>query len=52
MAARRVRQNVVWHRNGVALASGTFTTPAALADVRWKMAGTHDFADWKIVGPR
>jgi hypothetical protein len=35
--------NVVWFMNGVDLVSGTFTTPAALADVRWRMVGTGDF---------
>jgi hypothetical protein len=36
-------ENVLWYMNGTALAGGTFTTPAALADVRWKMAGVGDF---------
>ena len=29
--------------NGVDLVGGTFTNPAALADVRWQMVGTGDF---------
>jgi hypothetical protein len=36
-------QNVVWFMNGTTLASGTFTNPPALADVRWKIAGSGDF---------
>jgi hypothetical protein len=36
-------QNVLWYMNGTVLAGGTFTTPSALTDVRWKMAGTGDF---------
>jgi hypothetical protein len=36
-------QNVLWYMNGTVLLSGTFTTPAALEDVRWKMAGVADF---------
>jgi hypothetical protein len=36
-------ENVLWYMNGVTLAGGEFTTPAALEDVRWKMVGTHDF---------
>jgi ELWxxDGT repeat protein len=41
-------QNVVWFMNGPNLLSGTFTTPQALVDVRWKMVGTGDFdADGK-----
>jgi ELWxxDGT repeat protein len=36
-------QNVVWFMNGPNLVSGTFTTPAALPDVRWKIVGTGDF---------
>jgi trimeric autotransporter adhesin len=33
-------ENVLWFMNGSVLTSGTFLTPAALADVDWKMAGT------------
>jgi hypothetical protein len=41
-------QNVLWFMNGSTLVSGTFTTPSALTDTRWKMVGTHDFnADLK-----
>jgi hypothetical protein len=36
-------ENVVWFMNGTVLDSGTFTTPPALTDTRWKMAGTGDF---------
>jgi hypothetical protein len=36
-------QNVVWYMNGLNLVSGTFTSPAALSDIRWQMAGTADF---------
>jgi hypothetical protein len=36
-------ENVLWYMNGSVLAGGTFTTPAALTDVRWKMAGVGDF---------
>jgi hypothetical protein len=36
-------QNVLWYMNGTVLTSGTFTTPPALADVNWKMAGVSDF---------
>jgi hypothetical protein len=36
-------ENVLWYMNGLALESGTFLTPPALADVDWKMAGTGDF---------
>jgi hypothetical protein len=36
-------ENVVWFLNGIDLVSGTFTTPAALGDVRWQMVGTGDF---------
>jgi hypothetical protein len=36
-------ENVVWYMNGTVLQSGTFLTPAALTDVRWKMAGVADF---------
>jgi extracellular elastinolytic metalloproteinase len=36
-------ENVVWFMNGPNLTGGTFTTPATLTDVRWKMVGTHDF---------
>jgi subtilisin-like proprotein convertase family protein len=36
-------ENVVWFMNGSVLDSGTFLTPAALADTNWKMAGTGDF---------
>jgi hypothetical protein len=41
-------ENVVWFMNGPSMTGGTFTTPAALTDTRWKMVGTHDFnADLK-----
>jgi hypothetical protein len=41
-------ENVLWFMNGANLVSGTFLTPAALGDTRWKMVGTHDFnADLK-----
>jgi hypothetical protein len=36
-------ENVIWFMNGVNLVSGTFTTPSALTDVRWKMSATGDF---------
>ena len=36
-------ENVLWYMNGTVLATGTFTTPASLTDVRWKMAGVGDF---------
>ena len=36
-------ENVLWYMNGAVLAGGEFTTPSGLADVRWKMVGTHDF---------
>jgi subtilisin-like proprotein convertase family protein len=36
-------ENVVWFMNGTVLTGGTFTTPSALADTNWKMAGTGDF---------
>ena len=36
-------ENVLWYMNGADLAGGEFTTPSGLADVRWKMVGTHDF---------
>jgi len=36
-------ENVVWYMNGADLVGGTFTTPSALSDVRWKMVGTGDF---------
>jgi hypothetical protein len=36
-------ENVLWYMNGTVLASGTFTTPPSLTDVRWKMAGVGDF---------
>jgi hypothetical protein len=36
-------ENVVWFMFGSLLTSGTFTTPDALEDVRWKMAGVADF---------
>jgi hypothetical protein len=29
--------------NGASLAGGTFTTPEALADTRWRITGTNDF---------
>jgi 6-phosphogluconolactonase (cycloisomerase 2 family) len=36
-------ENVLWYMAGTTLTSGTFLSPAALADVNWKMAGTGDF---------
>jgi subtilisin-like proprotein convertase family protein len=36
-------ENVLWFMNGAVLTSGTFLTPASLADTNWKMAGTGDF---------
>jgi hypothetical protein len=36
-------ENVLWYMNGTVLAGGTFLTPSALTDVRWKMAGVADF---------
>jgi hypothetical protein len=36
-------ENVLWYMNGRTLVSGTFLTPAALADTRWRVAGTGDF---------
>ena len=32
-------ENVMWFMNGATLLGGTFTTPAAFTDVRWKMVG-------------
>ena len=34
---------VVWYMHEVTLDTGTFLTPRALADVRWKVAGVADF---------
>jgi hypothetical protein len=36
-------ENVVWFMFGPLFTSGTFTTPSALTDMRWKMAGVADF---------
>jgi ELWxxDGT repeat protein len=36
-------ENVLWFMNGADLVGGTFTSPAALADPRWTVAGTNDF---------
>jgi hypothetical protein len=36
-------QNVVWFMNGAALVTGTFTTPAALADTNWKISAVGDY---------
>jgi hypothetical protein len=36
-------ENVLWYMNGTVLTTGTFLTPSALPDVRWKMAGVADF---------
>jgi 6-phosphogluconolactonase len=36
-------ENVAWYMNGPVLLAGAFTDPPALADVRWRMVGTHDF---------
>jgi hypothetical protein len=36
-------ENVLWYMNGTVLTGGTFLTPSALTDVRWKMAGVADF---------
>jgi subtilisin-like proprotein convertase family protein len=36
-------QNVFWYMEGNTLFTGEFTDPTVLADVRWKMVGTHDF---------
>jgi subtilisin-like proprotein convertase family protein len=36
-------ENVVWLMDKNVLVSGTFTTPSALRDVDWQMAGTGDF---------
>jgi subtilisin-like proprotein convertase family protein len=36
-------QNVLWYMEGYTLFTGEFTNPPVLADVRWKMVGTHDF---------
>jgi outer membrane protein assembly factor BamB len=34
---------VVWHMDRERVASGTFTTPAALSDLEWRIVGTGDF---------
>jgi hypothetical protein len=40
--------NVLWYMNGPELVSGTFTTPATLADPAWRIVGSNDFnADGK-----
>jgi subtilisin-like proprotein convertase family protein len=36
-------QNVLWYMEDNVLFTGEFTSPPVLADVRWKMVGTHDF---------
>jgi subtilisin-like proprotein convertase family protein len=36
-------ENVLWFMDRNTLVSGTFTNPAALADVNWQMAATGDF---------
>jgi subtilisin-like proprotein convertase family protein len=36
-------ENVLWFMDRNTLVSGTFTNPAALADVNWQIAGTGDF---------
>jgi subtilisin-like proprotein convertase family protein len=36
-------ENVMWFTDKNTLVSGTFTNPAALADVKWQMAATGDF---------
>jgi hypothetical protein len=36
-------QNALWFMNGTSLAGGTFTTPSALVDLDWKVAGVGDF---------
>jgi len=34
---------VMWFMDGTNLVSGTFTTPPAIADISWRIAGTGDF---------
>src|SRR6185503_11359307 len=36
-------ENLVWLMNGANLLSASFTNPPALADTRWRLAGTSDF---------
>jgi hypothetical protein len=36
-------ENVLWYMNGTVLTTGTFLTPSALPDTRWRMAGVADF---------
>jgi subtilisin-like proprotein convertase family protein len=36
-------ENVLWFMDRNTMLSGTFTNPAALADVNWQMTGTGDF---------
>jgi subtilisin-like proprotein convertase family protein len=36
-------ENVLWYMEGTTLFTGEFTNPSVLADVRWRMVGTHDF---------
>jgi subtilisin-like proprotein convertase family protein len=36
-------ENVLWYMEGNTLFTGEFTNPPVLADVQWKMVGTHDF---------
>jgi hypothetical protein len=40
---REAGQLVVWYMEGTTMTSGTFTTPPALDDLRWKLVGTGDF---------
>jgi hypothetical protein len=40
---------VVWFMDGVTLRSGTFTTPPAVSDLRWKLVGAGDLSgDGKV----
>jgi subtilisin-like proprotein convertase family protein len=36
-------ENVLWYMEGNTLFTGELTNPTVLADVRWRMVGTHDF---------
>ena len=36
-------ENVLWYMDGVTLVGGEFTSPSALVDVNWKMAGVGDY---------
>jgi hypothetical protein len=40
---RHSGQVVVWYMDGTTMTNGTFTTPPAVDDLRWKLVGTGDF---------